>query len=339
MVMFIEKYKIFEEKVKQAEKILVIGHLRPDGDAISSISAILEILKKYDKKALAYCSGPIPTNFDYLVNYFSIYSSIEDLNKKLELDKSNFLLSFDLLVVVDCGSIARTNLKKEILNSRQNKKPYIVEIDHHPKVDNYADLEIRHDLAASTTEIIYDLTLALKLEVNKSLAQSLLTGIIIDTGNFFYPNASAKTLKISAHLLEKGANLSKIIKYVSINKNMATFKLWALAMERLEVHNKYNLAYSILTLNDLEEVKADKEEINETLSSIAGFLSNLAKVKVSLLLHETSLGMIKGHLRSSNKETNIAHLARYFGGGGHPQASGFSVAGKLEKINNSWQIK
>ncbi len=337
--MFEEKYKIFEERVKQAENILVIGHLKPDGDAISSVCAILEILKGLNSSSFGYCSGIIPKSFDYLANYYQIYNNQEGISNHIELNKDNFLLSFDLLIIVDCGSIARTNFKKEILDSRQHKKPYIIEIDHHPLVDNYTDLEIRDNLAASTTEIIYDLCISLKIEINKALAECLLTGIITDTNNFFYPNASAKSLKISSHLLERGANLSKIIKQVSINRNLATFKLWALAMDRLEVHSKFNLAFSVLTLKDLQDIKADAEEINETLSSIAGFLSNLAKVKVSLLLHETSIDMIKGHLRSSSKETNISNLARYFGGGGHPQASGFAIAGKLEKINNSWQIK
>ncbi len=334
-----EKYKIFEKRIQEAENVLVVGHLKPDGDAISSVCAILEILKKYNKKSLAYCSGIIPSNFDYLANYYKIYNDIEEINKYIELEKDNFLLSFDLLIIVDCGSIARTNIKKEILNSRQYNKPFIIEIDHHPMVDDYADLKLRDILAASTTEIIYDLCISLEIEINKDLAECLLTGIITDTNNFFYPNASANSLKISAHLLEKGANLSKIVRQALINKNLATFKLWALAMNNLEVHPKYSLAYSILTLDDLKQVKADPEEISETLSSIAGYLSNLANVKASLLLHETSVGMIKGHLRSSDKKTNISHLARYFGGGGHPQASGFAMAGKLEKINNSWQIK
>lgn len=330
-----EEHKKFLEEIKKAENILVISHLKPDGDAISSTCAILEILKKYNKKLFAYCSGLIPKNYDFLANYFYIYNSKEELNNHINLNKDNFLLSFDLLIILDCGSLARTDLKKEILD----KGPFIIEIDHHPKVDDYANLEIRNSLAASTTEIIYDLCLGLDIEINKALAECLLTGIITDTNNFFYPNASSRTLKISAHLLEKGANLNKIIKQVLLNNNLATYKLWALAMDRLEVHPKYNLAFSVLTLNDLKEIKADQEEINETLSSIAGFLSNLSKVKASLLLHETAVGMIKGHFRSASKEINISHLARYMGGGGHPQASGFAIAGKLEKINNNWQVK
>jgi len=114
------------------------------------------------------------------------------------------------------------SVNKRIKKSKKNNSPYIIEIDHHPKVDDYSDLEIRQNMAASTTEIIYDIAQFLNITFNKSLSECLLTGIVTDTGNFFYPNASAKTLKISAHLLEKGANLSKIIKHVNSNKNLAT---------------------------------------------------------------------------------------------------------------------
>ncbi len=194
-------------------------------------------------------------------------------------------------------------------------------------------------MAASTTEIIYDISSFLNIDFNKNLSECLLTGIITDTGNFFYPNASAKTLKVAAQLLEKGANLSKIIKYVNTNKNIATFKLWGLAMERLTVHPNYDFAFSVLTLNDLESISSDWEEISETLSSIAGFLSNLANVKATLLLHETAVGMIKGHLRSSDPNVDVSILAQKLGGGGHPQASGFSIAGEIIKEKNNWQVK
>lgn len=334
-----EKLNLFKDKIKESHNILIVGHLRPDGDAISSCCAIQEILKQLNKKGEIFCSGNLPVNFSYLPNYYQINSNIDDLRDKIECRKDNLLDCFDLLIVVDCGSLARTNLSQEIKKSRLNKKPYIIEIDHHPKIDNYSDLEIREIQAASTTEIIYDIPSHLKLNLNKNLSECLLTGIVTDTGNFFYPNASAKTLKIAAQLLEKGANLSKIIKNVSAYKNLATFKLWGLAMDRLKVHPNYDFAFSVLSLDDLESISSDWEEISETLSSIAGFLSNLANVKATLLLHETTVGMIKGHLRSSDPNVDISILARKLGGGGHPQASGFSIAGEIIKINNTWQVK
>ncbi len=337
----IDKFKTTRQAIKKADNILVVGHLRPDGDAIAACCAVLEILKTFKKKAWGFCSGNLPDFFNFLPNFYQINSSVKDLKNKinLDIDSENFLDFFDLIFVLDCGSLARTDLSKEIKRSREKKRPFIIEIDHHPAVDNYADLEIRQPLSASTTELIYDFYQFLDWPLNKDIANCLLTGIVADTGNFFYPNASAKSLKIAANLLTAGANLSKIVKQVVSNKNMTTFKLWGLAMERLQSHPNYSFACSVLTLNDLQAISNEAEEISETLSSIAGFLSNLAGVKATLLLHETAPGMIKGHLRSANPHINIAKLARLLGGGGHPQAAGFALAGKLIKTESGWQVK
>lgn len=322
-----EKIKIFKEKIKSAKNILVVGHLRPDGDAISSVCIILEILKRFKKEAFAYCHGNIPSSLSYLNHFEKIDNTLEDFNK------------YDLLIVVDCGSLLRTNLSKEIKKAKELNSLYIIEIDHHPLVDFYSDLEIRDTKAASTTEILYYICKELEILIDKSLAEAILTGIITDTGNFFYPNASSKSLQIASNLLNKGANLAKIIKHNNSSYNLASYKLWGLAMERLEVHHKYDLAYSVLRLDDILAISSDSEEISETLSLIAGFLSNLSGVKATLLLHETKKGMIKGHLRSSRKDIDISKLARYLGGGGHKQAAGFAIAGEIVKIDNSWQIK
>lgn len=333
----LEKYKTVENKIKDANRILVIGHLRPDGDAISSCCAILEIIKNFNKEVFSFCSGYLPEVFDFLPNFYNINSSISQLKKRANINErdENFLEKFDLIIVVDCGSLARTNLSKEI---KKNNKSYIIEFDHHPKVDNYANLEIREPLASSTTEVIYEFYSYLNLPLTKEIATCLLTGIITDTGNFFYPNASAKSIKIASKLLLGGANLSEINKQTKVYRNLATFKLWGLAMDRLQIHPNYNFAYSVLSLKDLQSISGDLDEINETLGSIAGFLVNLANVKATLLLYQTANNMIKGNLRSSDKSIDVSKLAKLLGGGGHPQAAGFSLAANLVRTKLGWKI-
>jgi bifunctional oligoribonuclease and PAP phosphatase NrnA len=336
-----EKFKIAKERIISSKRVLVIGHLRPDGDAISACSAMLEILKGFNKKAWGFCSGHLPEFFDFLPNFYQISSSISQLKKQAKINESddNFLNFFDLIFVVDCGSLARTNLSKEIKKIKINKKSFIIEFDHHPAVDNYADLEIRQPLSASTTELIYDFYSFLNWPLNKKIATCLLTGLITDTANFFYPNVSAKSLKIASKLLLAGANLSEINKQIAVYKNIAAFKLWGLAMDRLQIHPIYSFASSVLTLKDLRAINSDPEEISEILGAIAGFLSNLANVKATLLLYQTADNMIKGNLRSSDPNIDVAKLAKLFYGGGHPQAAGFSLAANLVKTDFGWQVK
>ncbi len=331
-----DKFNLAAEKIKQAERILVIGHLRPDGDALASCSAVLEISQRFSKEAWGFCDGLLPSNFDFLPNFNRLKSSVTDLKQAVPALQTHdqWLDYFDLVFILDCGSLSRTALSKEIKNSQANQRPFIIEIDHHPAVDHYANLEIRNSQASSTTEIIYDFWKFLNLPLDKKIADCLLTGIITDTGNFFYPNASAKSLAIASELLMLGANLPKLIKSSTTNKNLATFKLWGLAMDRLQINQKYDFAFSVVTLDDLNSLSADAEEISEALASVAGFLSNLSEVKITLLLHETSSGMIKGHLRTADSKADVSKLARFLGGGGHTQASGFALAAQLKVTAN-----
>ncbi len=109
-----EKFNLFKDKIKESQNILIVGHLRPDGDAIASCCAIQEILKQFNKKGEIFCSGNLPGNFNYLPNYYQISSSIEDLKSKIECSQENIVECFDLIIVVDCGSLSRTNLSQEI---------------------------------------------------------------------------------------------------------------------------------------------------------------------------------------------------------------------------------
>jgi bifunctional oligoribonuclease and PAP phosphatase NrnA len=317
-----------KEIIYKSRRVLIIGHIRPDGDAISSCLALSYLLNKLQKEYELFCLDNIPPYFNYLKDFNKIK------NKKKEVD----FKTFDLVITADCGSLARTGCSEEIVTLKKNNKIKLIEIDHHLSNDSIADIELRDPSKAATTELIYELCQTFNFDINKDTAEAILTGLITDTANFFYPNASASTISLAAKLLNKGANLNKIVSQVKKGNNIKTLKLWGLAMERLSIHQKYNFAYSVLSKEDLKVLKIEENELNETLSFIAGFLSNLANVKATLLLYDSGNGMVKGHLRSANKSINVAKLANYLGGGGHSQAAGFIIKGELIKKENTWEV-
>lgn len=321
-------YKKAKKIIENSSNILIVGHIRPDGDAISSCLALSYLLDRINKKYQLFCSGNVVSHFNYLKNFHFI------TNNKKELD----FKKFDLIISVDCGSLSRTDLSEEILKLKSNHSIKYLEIDHHLSQNSIADLELRDSSRAATVELIYDLLQTFNLEIDKDIAEAILTGLVTDTGNFFYPNVSSQTISLAAKLLNKGANLNRIVQQVKKGTNMHTLKLWGLAMERLTIHKKYNFAFSVLSKKDLQALDIEEGELNETLSFIAGFLSNLANVKATLLLYNSDNKTIKGHLRSANKEINVAKLANHLGGGGHSQAAGFIVSGELLNNGANWQV-
>jgi len=323
-------------KIKTANRVLVISHINPDGDALSSASVFLELLNNLEIEVVGFCPGKKDVTFDYLPHQTKIINHQTDLPD---------LVNFDLIVVLDCGSLSRTGLAEEILELKKlDIRPYIIEFDHHPKMDDYSDLEIRDPEKAATAEIIYDFFKENKIGFNKNSANCILTGILTDTGNFLYPNSSEHNLEIASHMMSCGAQFPKIVNNVLRNKNFLVMKLWGMAMNNLRVNKKYNIAYSVITKDDLLELNklGTPEEVEHFLHSdvfgdITGFLGNLSDVQAVMLLREED-GKIKGSLRTSRPEMDISGLAKHLGGGGHPKASGFSMSGQILKKGDSWEI-
>ena len=110
-------------KIKNSRRLLVISHLNPDGDALSSVCAFLELANLLNLEVEAYCHGKKGDTFNYLPH-----------EEKIFFDKTKLapLTAYDVVLVLDCGSLSRTNLAQEILAvSRSFDRPYIIEMDHH----------------------------------------------------------------------------------------------------------------------------------------------------------------------------------------------------------------
>jgi bifunctional oligoribonuclease and PAP phosphatase NrnA len=306
------------ELIKQSNNILIVTHDHPDGDAIASACLMAEILSLIDKKFSLYCHEQINYQFDFLPWLDKFQTNYEKFD-------------FDLIIVLDCGSLGRTKLEKEITGRQPGQ--LVLEIDHHPKIETYADLEIRDSAAAATAEILYYFLKANKIRINKNMANCVLTGLLTDTANFLYPSTSPETINIASAMLAKGARLPQIMENTWRNKSIASMKAWGRAMSNLQINKKYNLAFTILRA---EDVPADVTE--EELEGMSGFLSNLEKVNGLLLIRELKDGQLKGSLRTSQAKVDMSRLARILGGGGHAKAAGFSLEGRLEKTGEGWKI-
>ena len=327
---FKEAYQILEA----AEKVLLVAHVHPDADAMASLGIMIGLLEGLGKDYLAYAKDK--------ENIFSYLPYEKKVLAVLPADLD--LQDFDAIVVLDCGSLGRTSLEapiKNILKTALPQRPQIIEFDHHPRTDNYADLEIRWPQATSNTEVLYHFLRANGLSLNKDLANCLLAGILTDTGNFLYPSTSDAAIKIAAEMLTHGAQLPRIVQNTYQNKDLASMKIWGLALKNLKINAQYNLAVAVLTQAEIfAAIKGLSEEIsNDIFGDIVGFLSNLGGVKGILLIRETIDGKLKANLRSADTRINLARLAQVFGGGGHPQASGFVVDGVISKDQKGWIIK
>lgn len=326
------KYKQAFSKLISAKRVLILGHISPDPDALSSMSAVMEFLHIHNVACHTFVENKIDGLYGYIPH--------ED---KISSEKPLVLSDYSVVVALDCGSLSRTGLEKEINTliadkRRENNTPYFIEFDHHQPQDKYADLEIRLPEKAATTEILYDFFQANNWQINKKIADCILIGLISDTGHFIHPNSSFQALEISSQMLLKGASLKKISQYISGGSSLAAIKLWGRVFSRVKFNRKTRMACTVVFQQDLKDLGVDRSELSDIFGDMVSYISYLPKVDVALLLKEES-GVIKGSLRANNNnDIDVSKLAALFGGGGHKRAAGFSAVGSLKETEFGWKI-
>lgn len=304
------------------EKILIIIHQNPDGDTIASSLALAMGLNSIGKKAVVVGKDPVPKPFLFLPGIQTI-------------SRDYLQGDWDAMLVLDCGDLNRTGFPERIADFA-NRKKRLINIDHHPKNDLHkiANVTLFDEKVAAVGEIIIEIIDKLKIELSKEIATCLLTAIYTDTGGFKHPNTSSQTLKLAARLMSAGAKLKNITKYISNTKSVSSLKLWGLVLSRIKFHNQSGFVTSVITQRDLINIAATDDQ----LSGAVNIIGNVPQAKGSLLLAELCGGEIKVSMRTENGAINILKLARFFDGGGHKKASGFTILGKIFNKLGKWSI-
>ena len=312
-------YHKIHSQILNSNSILLIAHEKPDIDTTSSVCALKEYTKLINKPASIYCTDDIPHQFNYLLESYDI----------IPKDYLHFA-DFDTIITCDCGSIKKTGLEKEILSKSTSQT--VINFDHHPKVDNYADLEIKDSKICATSEIIYNFLKINNIAINGKIANCLLSGIISDSNNFLYSQANSQTLKIASSLLRKGANWSQIMTNIKNNKNVSSIKLWGQTLKKIQVNREYNIVSTNISLNEQKSID------QECLEGLPTLLSTIKNTNGVILIREQQNNTIRGSLRSTNQNINMSLLANVIGGGGHVKAAGFQTQGRLIKVEKRWKI-
>ena len=310
---------IFRE-IQTAKKILLVSHQKPDGDTLGANFALATYLLKIGKEVDSFCFDQMPTYLKFLPQ--------SDL---LNSDHLLFTKQYDLIITVDCSNLELTGVKELINLLPQPKK--IINIDHHVSNPFYGDINLVINNSSSTCEIIYRLFKDWRINWNQAIAQNLACGIITDTSGLKNPSTNYQAVAAISDLINKGANINKIIKNTLQNIKLSQLKLWGRALERLTKSENHQLVYTWLTRKDYQECEASEED-SEGLSN---FLHILKEGEIILVLKESLDGFVRGSLRTTSN-IDLTKLAELFGGGGHKKAAGFSLPGKLAYDNNRLRI-
>jgi bifunctional oligoribonuclease and PAP phosphatase NrnA len=308
--------------INKSQRILLVTHRNPDGDAIGSILAMQNYLLSTNKEVTSFCITKPSENFNYL-------QSIE----KIVTNPENLADQYDLCILLDCGDINMSRITDKL--KQIQFKFGIANVDHHYTNPKYGDINIVISKASSTAEIIYQIMRISHIKITPAMATALLTGIVTDTGNFAYRSTTKQSIETASRLLSIGADFEGISKANVYNKTIDILKLWGIVMRRISFNKELRMVTTALFKKDLENLNLN-EEASEGISN---YLNNLSKKnRFSLLLKEYEIGKVKGSLRTTRDDVDVSAIAQKFGGGGHQKAAGFEIEGKLVLNNGQWQV-
>jgi len=292
-------------ELHQAHKILVTTHVRPDGDAIGSLLGLGLALQAIGKQVQLISRDGIPASMRYLPGSSQVVT------------QSNGV--FDLEVVVDCSDVDR------IGNGLVDHRIPDINIDHHITNNRFARINlVQHD-ATATSEIIAQNLAKLDLPLTVLVASALLMGILTDTIGFRTDNLTPQTMRITAKLMEAGANIHELYHRLLVQRTFPEAHYWGSGLSKLQ--RDRNLIWTTLTLEDRN--KADYPGSDD--ADLINILSTIEGADIALVFIEQTHRHVKVSWRSQSG-IDVSQVAVRFGGGGHKAAAGADVEGTLEDV-------
>lgn len=304
--------------LKAETKVLVTTHIKPEGDALGSLIALHRSLAQLGADSSMYMaetSGVAPE--------YRFLKALDEVHYGKPPEDSGSRT----LCAVDCGNAERVGNDSLVAAA-----PRIINIDHHSDNTRFGAVNLVAPSASAAAEIIYFLIGKLGGDITAEIAEALYTGILVDSGRFQYSSATPATFRAAASLIEHGADHTQIFRNIYETIPLAKVKLLSRLFANMTMACDGRLAAGVLSRGDFEAAGAEgglTEGLVDNLRAIKG-------VEVAALVYarpsEPGGGEYKVSLRSSTDRINVQEIAKTRGGGGHPQAAGFSTGEEPEEI-------
>jgi bifunctional oligoribonuclease and PAP phosphatase NrnA len=296
------------QAVEQAQSILLVTHIFPDGDAVGSLVALATALSQNGKTVDTAIDGGVPDVFDFI-------PGTEQVKNKLTIG------SWDLLISLDASDEKRTGSVGEYGRTHSQT---VINLDHHATNIFFGDIFLVMVEAVSATEVVYDWMQFMQQPLPREVAVPLLTGLVTDTLGFRTSNVTAKTLSIAQALMEAGASLTEVTARTLDSKSYRVVKLWK------EVLPSVTLDGTVISATVTREDMKKAGLVDASDGGLVGFLIKVNEAMIAAVFRETDNGQVELSFRSK-RGYDVAQVAFSLDGGGHTQAAGATISGPLEK--------
>ena len=292
-------------RLRRMENVLILTHVRPDGDTVGCAAALCLALRKLGKTAYLL---PNPGVTENTAPFVTPYEAPVDFQPE-------YVVSVD---------IAALQLLPE--NAKMYAGQIELAIDHHPSFEAFGQQNIVRPEAAACGELVYDIIRHLTA-MDAEIALPLYVAVSTDTGGFQFANTTAYTHIVAAALMETGIDYQSVNKRFFRTKTRKRLALEADMLTHIEYFDRDRVAFLSVPLSlmaRLQATESDPEELSSLGAQIQG-------VDCAVTFRELGEGEWKLSVRTGDR-VNATEVCRMMGGGGHARAAGCTVRAGLPEV-------
>jgi len=298
------------DAVMTRHRFLITSHARPDGDSIGS-----QLAMAFALDALGKASRII--NADRAPEHYYEFPGLDRIEIAPDVPAD---AAADAVIVMECGDLTRTGV-------RGFEGRYVINIDHHAGNRMYGAINWFDESAAACGEMVYDVIGALGVPMSPEIATHIYLAILTDTGSFHHSNITPRTFEICRQTVEAGVNPAAMARRIFDSNSFGKLKLIGALLDGMQLMDGGRLA--VLYLDD-------------TMLAACGCTHNDTEGLINLPLTAREIhavvffkvgpdGTVRVSMRSKY-DVDVRLVANGFGGGGHKNAAGFTVAGPLDQV-------
>lgn len=303
------------ERLRRATRVLITGHRSPDGDCLGGALGLAELARALDVEAVVVNRDPAPAGLGELPGADAVL--VRDTLPE------DFPAAYDLVCTVECPGLDRTGF------DGLHRLP-ILNLDHHHDNACFGEVNYLDEDAPAAGEMIWRMYTAAPVTPSADAATNLYVALTTDTGDFRYSNTGPRALRAAAEMVEWGASPVRVAEWVHHRRSPSSLRLLGEALRRLEVSADGRVADISVDADAFRAAgatPADTDDLVNHPRAIAG-------VRVAVLFKQWEPGVVRVSLRSKGA-VDVQSVAAAYGGGGHLNAAGCTVAGELEPVRQA----
>ena len=291
----------------RSRALLLVSHVNPDGDTVGAALGLAWALRSRGQVARVACADPLAPGLRFL-------PGAEEFSPRTLTDE-------DCVLAIDTADIQRLG---SVYDAERFRRVPLVVIDHHITNSRFGTVNYIDD-RSSTAELVLDLIRFLEIPLDATIATCLMTGLVTDTQSFRTTSTTARSFEAAVGLIEAGADLHGVMAAAFKQRTVGSLSVWGEALCRAQY------ADGVLWTAVSREMLAGNGHRDDTVSGLVNFMATVDEARIAAVFHERPGDQVEVGLRSV-PGVDVAVIAKHFGGGGHSQASGFTLPGTLDEV-------